>query len=221
MDGTCGTFMKNNSPGILLCYHGFYEKGCRFLIRKNDFELRNINNFAFDDEFEVDTIPDSKHDHINTRLANYHGYPLILGGNNVKLEMLVMTEFPLQWNEQPDYPYADRKVLFISLVTNEVYFRYYRYSVISLPSSVIYFGGQSRNGVNDWETTDRVAAYKIFEWKLLGNLVRPRHGHSSIKMGTTIYTFGGDYEQRLVLEIQKNVGFSTWHIQQYGSLGEC
>ena len=39
--------------------------------------------------------------------------------------------------------------------------------------------------------TDRVAEYINLEWKLLGNLVSTRYGHSSIKLGSTIYTFGG------------------------------
>ena len=67
-----------------------------------------------------------------------------------------------------------------------VYFRLYDYSVISLPSSVIYFGGRNGN-----EAVDRVVEYKNQEWKLLGNLVSPREDHSSIKMGSTIFIFGG------------------------------
>ena len=80
------------------------------MIRKNDVELRNINNFSFDDEFDVDTviIPDSNHEHQDTQMANYQGFPLILGGTyNAKLEMLVTSDFPVQWNEQTDYPFAD------------------------------------------------------------------------------------------------------------------
>ena len=74
---------------------------------------------------------------------------------------------------------------------SRVYFRFYDYTVISLPSSVIYFGGQSFNK----NAYDKVAEYKNLEWKLLGNLSRPRMAHSSIKMETTIYTFGGlDYD---------------------------
>ena len=68
----------------------------------------------------------------------------------------------------------------------KVYFRYYWYSVVSLPSSVIYFGGSG-----DFEINDSVAEYKNLRWKLLGNLSSPRSRHSSINIGTTIYTFGG------------------------------
>ena len=57
---------------------------------------------------------------------------------------------------------------------------------------MIYFGGYSYNeDVNDYGATDRVAEFKNLEWKPLDNLVRPRLVHSSIKMGTFIYTFGG------------------------------
>ena len=73
---------------------------------------------------------------------------------------------------------------------NLFYFRLRSYTVISLPSSVIYFGGQSYYE-GEYVTTDRVAEYKNLEWKLLGNLVSPRIWHSSIKMGTSVYTFGG------------------------------
>ena len=108
--GTCGTFMINNQPTILLCFDRENEKRCRSLIRKNDGELTNINNFSFDDQFDLDTviIPDSKYDHHDTKMANYQGYPLILGDwGHSKLEMLVTTESSIQWNEQTDYPFAE------------------------------------------------------------------------------------------------------------------
>ena len=103
--------MINDQQTILLCFYDFDSKRCRSLIRKNEIPLRNINNFTFDRQFDLDTvnIPDSKYDHYITKLANYQGYPLILGGwSNVKLEMLVTTELPIQWNEQTDYPYANQ-----------------------------------------------------------------------------------------------------------------
>ena len=109
--GTGGTFMINNQPTILLCFDWDNKSGCRSLIRKNETPLRNINNFIFDAEFDLDpiNIPNSKYDHRFTKMANYQGYPLILGEtSNVKLEMLVTTELPIQWNEQIDYQYADK-----------------------------------------------------------------------------------------------------------------
>ena len=102
--------MINNQPTVLLCFDWENEKRCRSLIRKNDDGLRNINAFSLEDEFKLDTIDilDSNYHHNFTKMANYQGYPLILGGwDNAKLEMLVSTEFPVQWNEQTDYPYAD------------------------------------------------------------------------------------------------------------------
>ena len=115
-DGSCGTFMINDQPTVLLCFNYDFDdtnddngKKCRSLIRKNDVGLRNINDFSFEDEFDLDKIdiPDSKYDHYDTKMANYQGYPLILGGYNKKLEMLITTEFPLQWIEQTDYPFFD------------------------------------------------------------------------------------------------------------------
>ena len=110
--GTCGTFMINDQPTILLCFdwNGKDYKRCRSLIRKNEIALGNINNFIFDDEFDLDAIniPNSIYDHISGKLANYQGSPLILGGwNNTKLEMLDITELPFRWNEQTDYPYSN------------------------------------------------------------------------------------------------------------------
>ena len=81
------------------------------MIRKNEIALGNIKNFTFDGQFDLDSvnIPDSKYDHSSVKMANYQGYPLILGGGeNVKLEMLVTTELPFEWNEQTDYPYSDK-----------------------------------------------------------------------------------------------------------------
>ena len=102
--------MINDQPTILLCFDWDYRRGCRSLIRKNEIALGNINNFSFDDEFELDTvnIPNSTYDHRGGKLANYQGHPLILGGYfNAKLEMLDITELPFRWNEQTDYPYSN------------------------------------------------------------------------------------------------------------------
>ena len=45
-------------------------------------QLSFINNFVFEDEFVVNTvaIEDSTHDHWMAKLANYQGFPLVLGG---------------------------------------------------------------------------------------------------------------------------------------------
>ena len=68
----------------------------------------------------------------------------------------------------------------------KTYFRIFSYAVISTPSSVIYFGGYDYGS-----QTDRVVEYKNLKWTLLGNLARPRDGHSSITMNNKIYLVGG------------------------------
>ena len=123
--------MINDQPTILLCFYGTTDDGnmkrCRSLIRKNDVELKNINNFSFEDEFDLDkiVIPDSKYDHVFGKLANYQGYPLILGGlYHVKLEMLITTELSLQWTDQTDYPYDNEDFLI-----EDILFHTSRYNV--------------------------------------------------------------------------------------------
>ena len=109
-NGACGTFMINDQPTILLCFEENDWKRCRSLIRKNEIALRNINNFTFDGQFDLDTvhIPNSKYDHFGIKMANYQGYPLILGDwYHAKLEMLVTTESSIHWNEQTDYPFTE------------------------------------------------------------------------------------------------------------------
>ena len=118
--GTCGTFMIDSSPRILLCFQ--YNNGnlddrlmlkkCRSLTRKNDVQLSDIENFVFDSEFELDTvaIPDSTYNHEDATIANYQGFPLILGDRfNNKLEMLNTKENPPSWveYEKTNYPYSD------------------------------------------------------------------------------------------------------------------
>ena len=109
--GTCGTFMIDRLPTILLCFDWNDLRKCRSLTRRNDGALGDVNNISFDSEFDIDklVIPDSKHDHQWTTLANYQGFPLILGDvDNNKLEMLdIMDNLP-RWVEYEgtDYPYS-------------------------------------------------------------------------------------------------------------------
>ena len=114
--GTCGTFMINRSPTILLCFDWNKERKCRSLTRRNDGALTDINDFDFDSEFQIDkiVIPDSTHNHERTTIANYQGFPLILGGGDVyegnnKLEMLYTMENQPIWLEYEgtDYPYSN------------------------------------------------------------------------------------------------------------------
>ena len=110
--GTCGTFMINRLPTILLCFDWNKERKCRSLTRRNDGALTDINDFDFDSEFQIDkiVIPDSTHNHERTTIANYQGFPLILGGReNNKLEMLNIMENPPRWigYEETDYKYSN------------------------------------------------------------------------------------------------------------------
>ena len=111
--GSCGTFMIDSLLTILLCFSGSSERrSCRSLSRKTNEPLSSINDFIFADEFELNTvaIPDSTHDHWMASLANYQGFPLILGGtNNNKLEMLDTMKNPAEWIEYEgtDYPYQN------------------------------------------------------------------------------------------------------------------
>ena len=104
--------MIESLPTILLCFDWNGRKKCRSLTRKNDGALSDINDFAFDSEFQIDeiVIPDSTHDHYGARIANYQGFPLILGGfYNNKLERLNTMENPPRWVEYEgtDYPYLN------------------------------------------------------------------------------------------------------------------
>ena len=117
--GTCGTFMIGGLPTILLCFDYIEGRRCRSLTRRNDDALKDINNFVFDNEFEIDNIviPDSTHSHYTATIANYQGFPLVLGGYNLtgmfgnnKLEMLNTMDNQLRWigYDGTDYPYSNR-----------------------------------------------------------------------------------------------------------------
>ena len=109
--GTCGLFMIDSLPTLLLCFDWNERRKCRSLTRRNDVALTDIKDFNFDSEFQIDrmVIPNSTHDHERTTIANYQGYPLILGGqSNNKLEMLNTKENPSGWIEYEgtEYPYT-------------------------------------------------------------------------------------------------------------------
>ena len=110
--GTCGTFMIDSLPTILLCFDHYGRRKCRSLTRRNDGALNGIKDFDFDSEFQIDqiAIPDSRHNHYDTTIANYQGFPLILGGDITnKLELLNTMENPPVWIEYEgtDYPYSN------------------------------------------------------------------------------------------------------------------
>ena len=107
--GTCGTFMINSLPRVLLCFDDNTKSQCRSYTRRNDGKLGDINNFVFENEFDLGnpTIPETTHQHYLATLANYQGLPVILGGTNNKLEMLNSMENPSSWVEGTDYPYSN------------------------------------------------------------------------------------------------------------------
>ena len=74
----------------------------------------------------------------------------------------------------------------------KIYFRIAYYSVISTPSSVLYFGGYVGYTDVPIRETDKVAEFKNMKWNILGNLASPRHGHRSIQMRNKIYIFGAE-----------------------------
>jgi len=169
--GTCGTFNMNAVPSIFLCFDQNARRKCRILIRKNGGSLGDINDFIFEEEFEIDSIPDTKYDHWLTSIANYQGYPLILGDNSGHSKVEMFDKNNNQWIEGTDYPYA-------TIISG--------YSVVSTPSNVIYFGGFGGFGASDI-----VAEYKDHTWTQLGTLNQQRKGHSSIQMDNKIFILGG------------------------------
>ena len=106
--GTCGTFMIDSLPTVVLCFYENDYRMCRSLTQKNDGVLSDFNDF----EFEIDrvAIPDSTHYHMDAKIANYQGLPLILGGWsndgwNKKLEVLNTMKTPLRWVEYEGTPW--------------------------------------------------------------------------------------------------------------------
>ena len=81
---------------------------------KYSFYSDRLMGFLFESSaFQIDNvaIPNSTHPHQTASLANYQGFPLILGGyDNNKLEMLNTMENPFRWvrYEGTDYPYSNR-----------------------------------------------------------------------------------------------------------------
>ena len=112
--GACGTFMIDSVMTILLCFaNGNEKRSCRSLTRRKNGALSSIEGFDFETQFEVNSvsIPDSTHNHWMSSIANYQGFPLVLGGtDNVKLEMLDTRKSSPEWvnYEGTDYPYLDQ-----------------------------------------------------------------------------------------------------------------
>ena len=119
--GTCGSFMIYSLLSILLCFHQTNaDRKCQSLTRRKDGPLSDIEDFVFDAEFEVNkvAIPDSAHPHWLATIANYRGFPLVLGGVsqnrddwefNNKLEILNTIGTTPTWIEYEgtEYPYSN------------------------------------------------------------------------------------------------------------------
>ena len=60
-------------PTIFLCFDWNETRKCRSLTRRKDGALSDIEDFAFDSEFQIDqiAIPDTSHDHLYATIANY------------------------------------------------------------------------------------------------------------------------------------------------------
>ena len=174
--GTCGTYMINNDPVIFLCFskgEQWNGEQCRISIQRSTNSVMTITDF----EFETDSYLDSKENHRGTRLANYNGFPLALGGTeNAALEMFDPSSN--SWVKKTSYPFSRE---------------YHQYSVISLSSSVIYFGGRILN--EGWIQTKIVAEFKNDDWSEIGEIGEmwhPRSYHSSIMMNQKIFILGGE-----------------------------
>ena len=113
--GTCGTFMISNAPTIFLCFTWTEGNACQSFTRRNNGSLSSLNDFSFHAEFEIDeiNIPKSTYHHHLARIANYQGFPLVVGGKREngpghdKLEWLNTMENPSRWMEGTDFPYSN------------------------------------------------------------------------------------------------------------------
>ena len=108
--------MINWLSTIIFCFSSYDWNYCRSLTRKNGAALSEIQDFKFDTEFEIDKVPisNSTYHHYGSKIANYQGFPLVLGGGvhigefNNKLELLNIVENRTRWIqlEAADYPFS-------------------------------------------------------------------------------------------------------------------
>lgn len=111
-EGTCGTCIIDNSPTIILCFDYYEENLCRSFTRISNGSLSEVTNFVLDAQFDLDnvSITNSMYKHYGATIANYQGFPLVLGGkNNNRLEMLDTMQNPAVWiNYQgTEYPFSN------------------------------------------------------------------------------------------------------------------
>ena len=97
-----------------MCFDFNAKRKCIILKRRKNNPLNNGDVFVFNNDFDMDnTLPETNYDHHGSTIANYHGYPLVLGGmgnssstGNTKLEMFQPDKSC--WKEGKEYPYAAR-----------------------------------------------------------------------------------------------------------------
>ena len=106
--GTCGTFIMDEIPVIFLCFDWSNYKKCRNLRKQKTNLLNTVIDFEFETEFLLDEkINNSIFAHYGSAIANYQGFPLVLGDwDHSKLEMFDIIQS--QWVQKSDYPFASR-----------------------------------------------------------------------------------------------------------------
>ena len=95
------------SPYVFLVENDLRERFLAILLEINQSEIKS---FDFETEFSRQKLEnDSRYDHSFSTIANYQGFPLVLGGlRNSKLEMFDQLENI--WIEKAEYPYTDQYV---------------------------------------------------------------------------------------------------------------
>ena len=78
--GSCGSFIWKNETVLLLCFEYFEKRKCQSLKRLTDNLLSTIEDFDFDLEFNLKAEPSPHHSHYSASIANYKGFPMVLGG---------------------------------------------------------------------------------------------------------------------------------------------
>ena len=100
--------MIDDIPVIFLCFDWSNYKKCRNLKKRKKDLLHRVNDFEFETEFLLkEEINNSTYAHYGSTIANYHGFPLVLGDwDHSKLEMYDTSQS--RWVQKFDYPFATR-----------------------------------------------------------------------------------------------------------------
>ena len=110
--------MIENQHVIFLCFpyldDGSADRKCRTLKQHNIGPLNDIETFEFETEFLLENVDnDSRDSHGGSTIANYQGFPIVLGGfewmyesPNRKLEIFDTVQN--RWLQKKEYPYTDK-----------------------------------------------------------------------------------------------------------------